>query len=437
MELPHDPAATAQKDAVPIAPGGRRRFLSKAAKEKAASKRVSGACKVCRERKVSDPQHGQWYQHLAEQQQQPEHQVFNEAFNPPRAYTKDSTFPSGASSKLYGPPTSAPDEDYVQQSPFQHPSPEYSYPQKPPHPARPVIVASNQVHLRGLHLAGSSPPSRTEVHQPDRGIDLPRKRSSLSSEENTGAHHSKKLQLMADSSASQESAALLLLSLSSGNVISNGPTKVNRAKDQPEIAEPPRLPTSVSAPTLTHTLSYHDQAGQEHALSYPGTPPSDSTTHRKMNDFTNLRWERRSEVVSDEVIDNLLDQSRDSSEPIITLWIVTRTPDPTLHPTHELWREGRLSGNSLSSFLTNLSSYTARPPDIVKINLTLNTPILDIKITIHKQAEEHWVDAKKEFVKKLREIRVDISECRILIEPEWGVLDDEERQGEHEDDFDF
>ncbi|PVH76070.1 hypothetical protein DL98DRAFT_642396 [Cadophora sp. DSE1049] len=126
------------------------------------------------------------------------------------------------------------------------------------------------------------------------------------------------------------------------------------------------------------------------------------------------------------------------SRPPIPLWVITRTP----HPTEELWDTGKLSGQTLPSFLASLSLLTCRPADSInKIKFTLRTPISDTKMSVGREAEDGWARVMDTFKKKLREVggkgRSASEECSILIEPVWEEVLGGEEGPEGEEDVDF
>lgn len=127
------------------------------------------------------------------------------------------------------------------------------------------------------------------------------------------------------------------------------------------------------------------------------------------------------------------------SKPQIPLWVITRTP----HPTEELWDNGKLTGQTLPSFLTSLSLLTSRPADSInKIIFTLRTPISNTKISVGREAEDGWTRVMETFRGKLREVAPkgrSLSEvCSILIEPVWeDVGFGGEEGGEGVEDVDF
>ncbi|KAH7395642.1 hypothetical protein BKA64DRAFT_63542 [Cadophora sp. MPI-SDFR-AT-0126] len=108
------------------------------------------------------------------------------------------------------------------------------------------------------------------------------------------------------------------------------------------------------------------------------------------------------------------------SKPPVPLWVITRDP----HPTEELWDTGKLTGQTLPSFLLSLSLLTSRPAESVnKIMFTLRTPISNTKMSVGREAEDAWARLMETFRKKLREVgargRSLSEECSILIEPVW------------------
>lgn len=122
----------------------------------------------------------------------------------------------------------------------------------------------------------------------------------------------------------------------------------------------------------------------------------------------------------------------------IPLWIITRDP---LY-TEERWDDGKFTGTPLATFLEGIAEALQRSAaHIEKIKLTLQTPMSHTKITVCRDAEDSWVEAKATFVEKLKEARKlargDMTGCKILVEPFWekgeeanGGLDDEEAEFE-------
>ena len=70
----------------------------------------------------------------------------------------------------------------------------------------------------------------------------------------------------------------------------------------------------------------------------------------------------------------------------IPLWIITREGRDSRY-CEERWNEGKLSGHSLSAFISGISQVTQRD-QIEKIKLTLRTATSDTKITVFKDEED-------------------------------------------------
>jgi hypothetical protein len=87
----------------------------------------------------------------------------------------------------------------------------------------------------------------------------------------------------------------------------------------------------------------------------------------------------------------------------IPLWIITREGRDSRY-CEERWNEGKLSGHSLSTFLSGISQVTQRN-QIEKIKLTLRTTTSDTKITVFKDEEDSWVSAREAIIEKIKEAK--------------------------------
>jgi hypothetical protein len=127
----------------------------------------------------------------------------------------------------------------------------------------------------------------------------------------------------------------------------------------------------------------------------------------------------------------------------IPLWIITREGRDSRY-CEERWNEGKLSGHSLSTFLSGISQVTQRH-QIEKIKLTLRTATSDTKITVFKDEEDSWVSAREAIIEKIKEAKSEararrqneMANIKILVEPFYeqsllpsGVVDEDEEDFE-------
>jgi hypothetical protein len=127
----------------------------------------------------------------------------------------------------------------------------------------------------------------------------------------------------------------------------------------------------------------------------------------------------------------------------IPLWIITREGRDSRY-CEERWNEGKLSGHSLSTFISGISQVTQRN-QIEKIKLTLRTATSDTKITVFKDEEDSWVSAREAIIEKIKEAKSEararrqneMANIKILVEPFYeqsllpsGVLDEDEEDFE-------
>ena len=127
----------------------------------------------------------------------------------------------------------------------------------------------------------------------------------------------------------------------------------------------------------------------------------------------------------------------------IPLWIITREGRDSRY-CEERWNEGKLSGHSLSTFISGISQVTQRN-QIEKIKLTLRTTTSDTKITVFKDEEDSWVSAREAIIEKIKEAKSEararrqneMANIKILVEPFYeqsllpsGVVDEDEEDFE-------
>jgi hypothetical protein len=127
----------------------------------------------------------------------------------------------------------------------------------------------------------------------------------------------------------------------------------------------------------------------------------------------------------------------------IPLWIITREGRDSRY-CEERWNEGKLSGHSLSTFISGISQVTQRN-QIEKIKLTLRTATSDTKITVFKDEEDSWVSAREAIVEKIKEAKSEararrqneMANIKILVEPFYeqsllpsGAVDEDEEDFE-------
>jgi hypothetical protein len=127
----------------------------------------------------------------------------------------------------------------------------------------------------------------------------------------------------------------------------------------------------------------------------------------------------------------------------IPLWIITREGRDSRY-CEERWNEGKLSGHSLTTFISGISQVTQRN-QIEKIKLTLRTTSSDTKITVSKDEEDSWVSAREAIIEKIKEAKGEararrqneMANIKILVEPFYeqsllpsGVVDEDEEDFE-------